>query len=123
VHTLSYVVQVLILEGQIVNQLRVYVNNQNAGINMVSTVQVEARKAYFPVIRRQQVGFGGRLSDAKLGGAFSAAVRRPASRTALAWGFWLGGCLDALREGIAALRLYHDVDGQGVWWLGGALVS
>jgi uncharacterized repeat protein (TIGR01451 family) len=52
-HTLSYVVQVLILEGQIINQPQVYVNNQNTGINLSSTVQVEARKAYFPIVRRQ----------------------------------------------------------------------
>jgi predicted extracellular nuclease len=52
-HTLSYVVQVLILEGQIVNQPRVYVNNEDTGINLSSTVQVEARKAYFPIVRRQ----------------------------------------------------------------------
>jgi len=51
-HTLSYVVQVLILEGQIVNQPQVYVNNQNTGINLSSTVQVEARKAYLPIVRR-----------------------------------------------------------------------
>jgi predicted extracellular nuclease len=52
-HTLSYVVQVLILEGQIINQPQVYVNNQNTGINLSSTVPVEARKAYFPIVRRQ----------------------------------------------------------------------
>jgi uncharacterized repeat protein (TIGR01451 family) len=52
-HTLSYVVQVLILEGQIVNQPRVYVNNEDTGINLSSTVQVEARKAYMPIVRRQ----------------------------------------------------------------------
>jgi adhesin/invasin len=52
-HALSYTVQVLILEGQIVNQPQVYVNNQNTGINLSSTVQVEARKAYFPIVRRQ----------------------------------------------------------------------
>jgi uncharacterized repeat protein (TIGR01451 family) len=52
-HTLSYVVQVLILEGQIINQPQVYVNNQNTGINLSSTVPVEARKSYLPIVRRQ----------------------------------------------------------------------
>jgi uncharacterized repeat protein (TIGR01451 family) len=52
-HTLSYVVQVVILEGQIVNQPRVFVNNEDAGINLGSTVQVEARKAHIPIVRRQ----------------------------------------------------------------------
>ncbi len=52
-HTLSYAVQVLILEGQIVNQPRIYVNNEDTGINLSSTVQVEARKAYLPIVRRQ----------------------------------------------------------------------
>jgi uncharacterized repeat protein (TIGR01451 family) len=52
-HALSYTVQVLILEGLIVNQPQVYVNNQNTGINLSSTVPVEARKAYMPIVRRQ----------------------------------------------------------------------
>jgi uncharacterized repeat protein (TIGR01451 family) len=52
-HALSYTVQVLILEGLIVNQPQVYVNNQNTGINLSSTVQVEARKFYLPIVRRQ----------------------------------------------------------------------
>jgi hypothetical protein len=41
-HTLSYAVRVLILEGQIVNQPRVHVNNEDTGIDLSSTVQVEA---------------------------------------------------------------------------------
>jgi len=52
-HALSYTVQVLILEGLIVNQPQVYVNNQNTGINLSSTVPVEARKSYLPIVRRQ----------------------------------------------------------------------
>jgi len=51
-HTLSYVVQVLILEGQIVNQPRVYVSNEDTGIDLSSTVPVEARKVFVPVARR-----------------------------------------------------------------------
>jgi uncharacterized repeat protein (TIGR01451 family) len=52
-HALSYTVQVLILEGQIVNQPRVYVDNQNTDINLSSIVQVEARKMYMPIVRRR----------------------------------------------------------------------
>jgi hypothetical protein len=52
-HTLSYVVQVVILEGQIINQPRVYVNNEDTSIDLGSTVQVEARKAHIPIVRRQ----------------------------------------------------------------------
>jgi adhesin/invasin len=48
-HTLSYAVRVLILEGQIVNQPRVHVNNEDTGIDLSSTVQVEAYKAYLPI--------------------------------------------------------------------------
>jgi adhesin/invasin len=48
-HTLSYAVKVLILEGQIVNQPRVHVNNEDTGIDLSSTVQVEAYKAYLPI--------------------------------------------------------------------------
>ena len=51
-HTLSYVVQALILEGQIVNQPRVYVNNEDTGIDLSSTVLVEARKVFVPVASR-----------------------------------------------------------------------
>ena len=52
-HTLSYVVQVAILEGQIINQPRVFVNNEDAGINLGSMVQVESRKAHIPIVRRR----------------------------------------------------------------------
>ncbi|MGQ9904672.1 MAG: hypothetical protein ACUVRU_10225, partial [Anaerolineae bacterium] len=51
-HTLSYAVQVLILEGAIVNQPQVYVNNEDTGINLSSTVLVKARKVFMPVVRR-----------------------------------------------------------------------
>jgi subtilisin family serine protease/protocatechuate 3,4-dioxygenase beta subunit len=57
VHTLSYAVRVLILEGQIVNQPRVHVNNEDTGIDLSSTVQVEAYKAYLPI------GIVGQLLD------------------------------------------------------------
>jgi subtilisin family serine protease len=57
VHTLSYAVRVLILEGQIVNQPRVRVNNEDTGIDLSSTVQVEAYKAYLPI------GIVGQLLD------------------------------------------------------------
>jgi len=56
-HTLSYAVRVLILEGQIVNQPRVHVNNEDTGIDLSSTVQVEAYKAYLPI------GIVGQLLD------------------------------------------------------------
>jgi len=56
-HTLSYAVRVLILEGQIVNQPRVHVNNEGTGIDLSSTVQVEAYKAYLPI------GIVGQLLD------------------------------------------------------------
>jgi hypothetical protein len=39
-------VRVLILEGQIVNQPRVHVNNETMGIDLSSMVQVKAYKAY-----------------------------------------------------------------------------
>ena len=52
-HTLSYVVQVVILEGQIINQPRVYVNNEDTGIDLGSVVQVEAHKAHIPIVRRR----------------------------------------------------------------------
>jgi adhesin/invasin len=52
-HTLSYVVQVQILEGQVVNQPKVFVNNTDTGINLSSTVNVVAYKIYMPIVRRQ----------------------------------------------------------------------
>ncbi|MCS7054782.1 MAG: Ig-like domain-containing protein, partial [Thermoflexales bacterium] len=52
-HTLSYVVQVQILEGQVVNQPKVFVDNTDTGINLASTVDVVARKIYMPYVRRQ----------------------------------------------------------------------
>jgi len=52
-HTLSYVVQVQILEGQVVNQPKVFVDNADTGINLTSTVDVVAYKVYMPIVRRQ----------------------------------------------------------------------
>lgn len=51
-HTLSYAVQVLILEGQIVNQPRVYAGNEDTGIDLSSVVPVQARKTFLPVALR-----------------------------------------------------------------------
>jgi uncharacterized repeat protein (TIGR01451 family) len=51
-HTLSYVVQAQILEGQVVNQPKVFVDNADTGINLSSTVDVIAYKGYMPIIRR-----------------------------------------------------------------------
>jgi len=56
-HALSHAARVLILEGQIVNQPRVHVNNEDTGIDLSSTVQVEAYKAYLPI------GIVGQLLD------------------------------------------------------------
>ncbi|MCS6774071.1 MAG: Ig-like domain-containing protein, partial [Thermoflexales bacterium] len=53
VHTVTYAVQVQILEGVVVNQPTLYVNNQNTGINLSSSVLVEAFKRYLPIMRRQ----------------------------------------------------------------------
>ncbi|MCS7062351.1 MAG: Ig-like domain-containing protein, partial [Anaerolineae bacterium] len=47
-HTLRYAVQVLILEGQIVSQPRIYADNQDTGINLSSVVPVQARKVFLP---------------------------------------------------------------------------
>jgi adhesin/invasin len=52
-HTLSYVVQVQILEGQVVNQPKVFVDNADTGINLSSAVDVVAYKIYVPIVRRQ----------------------------------------------------------------------
>ncbi len=52
-HMLSYAVQVQILEGQIVNQPKVYVNNEDTGIDLSSTVDVEPRRVYLPIVLRQ----------------------------------------------------------------------
>jgi len=51
-HALSYVVQVQILEGQIVNQPKVFVDNADTGIDLSSTVDVIAYKIYLPIVRR-----------------------------------------------------------------------
>ncbi|MCS6774343.1 MAG: right-handed parallel beta-helix repeat-containing protein [Thermoflexales bacterium] len=52
-HTLSYAVKVQVLEGQIVNQPQVFVDNALTGINLASTVDVVAYKGYLPIVRRQ----------------------------------------------------------------------
>jgi parallel beta-helix repeat protein len=52
-HTLSYVVQVQILEGQVVNQPKVFVDNADTGMNLSSAVDVVAYKIYMPIVRRQ----------------------------------------------------------------------
>ena len=52
-HTMVYAVQVQILEGQITNQPQVYVDNQDTGINLSSTVDVEPLRVYLPIVRRQ----------------------------------------------------------------------
>jgi uncharacterized repeat protein (TIGR01451 family) len=52
-HTLSYVVQVQILEGQIVNQPKVFVGNADTGLTLSSTVDVMARKVYLPIMTYQ----------------------------------------------------------------------
>jgi parallel beta-helix repeat protein len=52
-HTLSYVVQVQILEGQVVNQPKVFVDNADTGMNLSSAVDVVAYKLYVPIVRRQ----------------------------------------------------------------------
>jgi uncharacterized repeat protein (TIGR01451 family) len=51
-HTLSYVVQVQILEGQVVKQPTVLVDGADTGIALSSTVNVVAYKAYLPTVRR-----------------------------------------------------------------------
>jgi adhesin/invasin len=51
-HTLSYAVQVQILEGQIVNQFKVFVNNADTGMNLSSAVDVVAYKIYIPAVER-----------------------------------------------------------------------
>jgi parallel beta-helix repeat protein len=52
-HTLSYVVQAQILEGQVVNQPKVFVDNADTGMNLSSAVDVVAYKIYVPIVRRQ----------------------------------------------------------------------
>jgi uncharacterized repeat protein (TIGR01451 family) len=51
-HTLSYVVQVQILQGQVVKQPTVLVDGADTGIALSSTVNVVAYKAYLPTVRR-----------------------------------------------------------------------
>jgi uncharacterized repeat protein (TIGR01451 family) len=51
-HTLSYVVQVQILEGQVVKQPTVLVDGADTGITLGSAVDVVAYKAYLPTVRR-----------------------------------------------------------------------
>jgi len=51
-HTLSYVVQTQILEGQIVNQPKVFVDNADTGINLSSAVEVVANKVFLPIAQR-----------------------------------------------------------------------
>jgi len=51
-HILSYVVQVQILEGKVVNQPKVFVDNADTGINLSSTVDVIANKYYMPIVWR-----------------------------------------------------------------------
>ncbi len=51
-HTLSYVVQAQILEGQVVNQPKVFVDNADTGIDLSSTVNVVAYKFFLPVAYR-----------------------------------------------------------------------
>ncbi len=52
-HTLSYVVQTQILEGQVVNTPKVFVDNADTGINLSSTVDVTALKVYLPILTYQ----------------------------------------------------------------------
>jgi len=51
-HTLSYVVQAQILEGQVVKQPVVFVDGADTGIALSSAVDVVAYKAYLPTVRR-----------------------------------------------------------------------
>ncbi len=51
-HTLSYAVQVVILEGEITNRPRIYANNEDTGIDLSSVVPVQARKAFVPIALR-----------------------------------------------------------------------
>jgi parallel beta-helix repeat protein len=51
-HTLSFAVQVQIMEGQVVNQFKVFVNNADTGMNLNGVVDVVAHKVYIPTIWR-----------------------------------------------------------------------
>jgi hypothetical protein len=51
-HTLSFAVQVQIMEGQVVNQFKVFVNNADIGMNLNGAVDVVAHKVYIPTIWR-----------------------------------------------------------------------
>jgi parallel beta-helix repeat protein len=51
-HTLSFAVQVQIMEGQVVNQFKVFVNNADTGMNLNGAVDVVAHKVYIPTIWR-----------------------------------------------------------------------
>jgi len=53
-HTLSFAVQVQIMEGQVVNQFKVFVNNADTGMNLSGVVDVVAYKVYIPAIQRSQ---------------------------------------------------------------------
>jgi tRNA C32,U32 (ribose-2'-O)-methylase TrmJ len=44
---------VQILEGQVVNQPKVFVDNADTGMNLSSAVDVVAYKIYVPIVRRQ----------------------------------------------------------------------
>ncbi len=52
-HTLSYVVQAQILEGQVIKQPVVFVDGANTGITLSSTVDVVSYKAYVPIVQHQ----------------------------------------------------------------------
>jgi len=47
-------VQVQIMEGQVVNQFKVFVNNADTGMNLSGVVDVVAYKVYIPAIQRSQ---------------------------------------------------------------------
>ncbi|MDW8293452.1 MAG: ExeM/NucH family extracellular endonuclease [Anaerolineae bacterium] len=51
-HTLRFAVQVQILEGTITFQPRVYLDNQDSGLNLSSTTEVEALRVYLPIVQR-----------------------------------------------------------------------
>jgi parallel beta-helix repeat protein len=53
-HTLSFAVQVQIIEGRVVNQFKVFVNNADTGMNLSGVVDVVAYKVYIPAIQRSQ---------------------------------------------------------------------
>lgn len=51
-HTLSYAVQAQILEGQITNEPKVFVDNVDTGIVLSSIVEVEALRIYLPIVAK-----------------------------------------------------------------------